>query len=105
MDSMRKMLPYIAMTAAGFFTVPIIINGTLMLTIIIVICFLSAFFFGLNNTLNFLYVPIVAILFAISLLLYYPYASLFYIVSFALIALLGNCMGYGYRKLRDKDKK
>ena len=105
MSSKRTMLPYLAMTAAGFFTVPIVVNGTLMLFIIILVCFLSAFFFGLNNPPDLWYVPIVAVMFAISSLIYYPHASLVYTVSFALITLLGNGMGYGYQKLRDRDKK
>ena len=97
-NSLKAMLPFWGIILAGFYLLPAFINntGSGMLIILIalpLICFASAFFYGIKQGFNIAYSIVVALLFIPSLFIFYNVTAWVYIIAYAVLSLIGNLIG------------
>lgn len=86
-----------------FYAVPWLIQDTgsgmfVMLLLIPFICFITSILYGLKNGLDIGYIMSVALLFLLSVPLFYNESALPYVVIYAAIALVGNLLALPFRK-------
>ena len=95
---LKPMIPYLIVNIIAFYLLPIIIKDTgsamaVMLFGIPLICLLTAIFYGIKNSFNFIYPLIVAILFAPTIFIFYNSSASVYVIGYGITALVGNFVG------------
>ncbi len=105
MIKVKQMLPYLLITAAAFYLLPLLGNdtGSFMFILLIatpLISFIAALLYGVRRGFDVTYWIIVAVLFVPTIFIYYNSTAWIYIVVYAVIALVGSAIGglvNGYR--------
>lgn len=93
-----KVIPYLIVNALAFYLLPLLIQdtGSAMLILLIgmpFICFVTAVVFGAQNSFQWLYALIVAMLFIPSIFIFYNSSAWVYPVAYGILALIGNFIG------------
>ncbi len=99
--SIRKAFPYWAVTALGFYLLPILIRDTgsamlVLLCLLPALCSVSAVLYGVKYPFRLWYVVSVPVLFIPSVFVFYDAdtgALLFYCVGYTLVAVVGYVIG------------
>ena len=76
MKKLKSMLPYLLVIVLDFYLLPFLIKDTgsammMLLVVVPLICFVCSLSYGINNSFNWLYAMIVAVLFAPTILIFY----------------------------------
>lgn len=99
MSKLRPMLPYLSITAIGFYLIPLFANWLgmgLMLFVLPAFIFICAAIYGIKNSFHwtfFIYPIIVSALFIPTIFIYYNYTAVVYIAIFGVIALVASFIG------------
>lgn len=98
MKKIIKMLPYLAVNTGIFFLLPIFMQDTgsgmlVMLVGIPAICFVTAIWYGVKNSFQWLYPLLVAFLFMPSIFIFLNYTAWPYTIVYGIIALVGCLIG------------
>lgn len=70
----------------------------ILLIVIPLIVLITSLIYGLRNTFDFIYPLVVAIMFIPTLFIYYNASAWIYIISYSLIALIGELLGKTLQK-------
>ena len=108
MKSIVKMLPYLFVCALAFYVIPLFGSsaGVFMLILLIAIpaiCLISSLIYGMKNKFRkyqILFPVFIGILFVPSIFLYYNESAWIYSIAYAIIALVGNSIGYAVARTR-----
>ena len=103
MDKIKKNWVYYFIIFITFYLIPILIQDTgsgmfILLIVIPLITLITSIIYGLRNVFDFIYPLIVAILFIPTLFIYYNISAWVYIISYSLIALIGEILGKTLQK-------
>ena len=103
MEKLKKNWIYYLIILIAFYLVPIRITDTgsgmaILLIVIPLIALITSLIYGLRNTFDFIYPLVVAIMFIPTLFIYYNASAWIYIISYALIALIGELLGKALQK-------
>ena len=71
---------------------------TILLIVIPLITLINSLIYGLRNIFDFIYPLVVAIMFIPTLFIYYNASAWIYIISYSLIALIGELLGKTLQK-------
>lgn len=98
MNTLKKMMPYVLISAVAIYGLPLFGNTTgssilILLVIIPFICFLTSLVYGLIRGLNFLYPILIGLLFVPTIFLYYNSSAWVYAVGYAFLSLVGMYVG------------
>lgn len=98
MDKIKKNWIYYLIIFIDFYIVPMLIKDTgsgmfILLIVIPLITLITSFVYGLRNTFDFIYPLIVAILFIPTLFIYYNTSAWIYVVTYSMIAVIGELLG------------
>lgn len=101
---------YVAALAINFYVCPLVIQDTgsaiyILLFIMPLITFGCSVVYGIFQGFNFLLPVIVMVLFTPTLFIFYNESAGVYIVAYAVVALVGNGVGLGVRKIMGNGKK
>lgn len=99
------LLVAIAVTVIGFYVLPLLIRDTgsgmfVLLILIPIISFISAFYSGLKAGIQWFYPILVALIFIPSIFIYYNSSATIYVIIYGAIALIGNVVGGAIYKRR-----
>lgn len=103
MEKIKKNWIYYLIIFIAFYLVPILIKDTgsgmtILLIVIPLITLINSLIYGLRNTFDFIYPLVVAIMFIPTLFIYYNASAWIYIISYSLIALIGELLGKTLQK-------
>lgn len=103
MEKLKKNWIYYLIIFIAFYLVPILIKDTgsgmaILLIVIPLIVLITSLIYGLRNTFDFIYPLVVAIMFIPTLFIYYNASAWIYIISYSLIALIGELLGKTLQK-------
>ena len=103
MEKIKKNWIYYLIIFIAFYLVPILIKDTgsgmtILLIVIPSITLINSLIYGLRNTFDFIYPLVVAIMFIPTLFIYYNASAWIYIISYSLIALIGELLGKTLQK-------
>ncbi len=103
MDKIKKNWIYYLVIFITFYLIPILIKDTgsgmfILLIVIPLITLITSLIYGLRNTFDFIYPLIVAILFIPTLFIYYNTSAWVYIISYSMIAVIGELLGKTLQK-------
>lgn len=103
MEKLKKNWIYYLIIFIAFYLVPILIKDTgsgmaILLIVIPLIALITSLIYGLRNTFDFIYPLVVAIMFIPTLFIYYNASAWIYIISYSLIALIGELLGKTLQK-------
>jgi len=103
MEKLKKNWIYYLIILIAFYLVPIRITDTgsgmaILLIVIPLIALITSLIYGLRNTFDFIYPLVVAIMFIPTLFIYYNASAWIYIISYSLIALIGELLGKTLQK-------
>lgn len=103
MEKLKKNWIYYLIILIAFYLVPIRITDTgsgmaILLIVIPLIALITSLIYGLRNTFDFIYPLVVAIMFIPTLFIYYNTSAWVYIISYSLIALIGELLGKTLQK-------
>ncbi len=98
MNRFLKLLPYLIVNVIAFYLFPLFMQNTgtaiiFLLVGIPLVCFISAFIYGVKNNFSWSYPVIVALLFTPSIFIFYNHTAWVYIVGYAIIAFIGSLVG------------
>ena len=100
---LKKLLPYIGVTALAFYLLPLAGRDTgsfilILLVLIPLICLFTAVVFAFRHGLVWWYFLLIGGMFLPSIPLYYNSSAVFYACFFGVIALLGSLAGGYFQK-------
>lgn len=103
MEKLKKNWIYYLIILIAFYLVPMLIKDTgsgmfILLIGIPLITLITSLIYGLRNTVDFIYPLIVAILFIPTLFIYYNTSAWVYIISYSMIAVIGELLGKTLQK-------
>ena len=103
MDKIKKNWIYYLVIFITFYLIPILIKDTgsgmfILLIVIPLITLITSLIYGLRNTFDFIYPLLVAILFIPTLFIYYNTSAWIYIISYSMIAVIGELLGKTLQK-------
>lgn len=103
MEKLKKNWIYYLIILIAFYLVPMLIKDTgsgmtILLIVIPLIALITSLIYGLRNTFDFIYPLVVAIMFIPTLFIYYNASAWIYIISYSLIALIGELLGKTLQK-------
>ena len=103
MEKIKKNWIYYLIIFIAFYLVPILIKDTgsgmtILLIVIPLITLINSLIYGLRNIFDFIYPLVVAIMFIPTLFIYYNASAWIYIISYSLIALIGELLGKTLQK-------
>lgn len=103
MEKLKKNWIYYLIILIAFYLVPMLIKDTgsgmfILLIVIPLITLITSLIYGLRNTVDFIYPLIVAILFIPTLFIYYNTSAWVYIISYSMIAVIGELLGKTLQK-------
>ncbi|MEJ8735694.1 hypothetical protein [Mediterraneibacter sp. ICN-202921] len=103
MDKLKNNIVFYLLLLIDFYVIPWFIRDTgsamvVMLVIIPLMCLITSILYGNRNGFNLWYSLVVAMMFAPSIFIFYNPTAWFYVVGYALIALLGNLIALPFRK-------
>ena len=103
MEKLKKNWIYYLIIFIAFYLVPILIKDTgsgmaILFIVIPLIALITSLIYGLRNTFDFIYPLVVAIMFIPTLFIYYNASAWIYIISYSLIALIGELLGKTLQK-------
>ena len=103
MEKLKKNWIYYLIILITFYIVPMLIKDTgsgmfILLIVIPLITLITSLIYGLRNTVDFIYPLIVAILFIPTLFIYYNTSAWVYIISYSMIAVIGELLGKTLQK-------
>jgi len=92
------MMPYLIVIIPSFYLFPLFAKDTgsfmlLLLFITPLVCFISALLYGMKKGIDFSFPLLTGFFFAPTIFIYYNESAWVYIVMFAIITLVGNCLG------------
>lgn len=98
MKKYLHMLPYLLVNAISFYLLPMVIKDTgsamaVMLVGLPVICFVTSIVYGIKNSFSWIYSLAVSLLFAPTIFIFYNESATVYIVTYGVIAVVGNFIG------------
>lgn len=108
MIKLKQMLIYLIILALAFFAIPLFVHDTgafmiLLLIMFPALCLGVSIIHGTKCGFDIIYSLLVAILFAITIFIYYNISAWVYIVAYFGIAILGDAIG-GLIKIRIEKK-
>lgn len=103
MNKFKKMLPYLIIIMLSFYLLPLVMKDTgaamtMLLVVIPAICFICSILYGIKNSIDLVYVAVVAILFMPAILIFYNASAWAYVPGYGIIALAGNVVGMFFYK-------
>lgn len=103
MEKLKKNWIYYFIIFIAFYLVPMLIKDTgsgmtILLIVIPLITLITSLIYGLRNTFDFIYPLVIAILFVPTLFIYYNISAWVYIISYSMIALIGELLGKTLQK-------
>ena len=98
MKFVTQKVPYFLAVIAAYYLLPLFgkDTGSFMLILLVlmpIVCFASAFWYGIKRGLALTFPLIIAILFVPSVFLFYNYTAWVYAVVYGIIGLIGNLAG------------
>ena len=110
MDKLKQMLLYLLVLAVAFFVIPLFVSNTgafmiVLLALFPALCLGVSIIYGSKYGFDIIYIILVAVLFAITIFLYYNTSAWVYIVAYFGITLLGDAIGALIKLRKDKNKK
>ncbi|HPX32472.1 MAG TPA: hypothetical protein PLT36_03110 [Erysipelotrichaceae bacterium] len=98
LENIKKMVPYLLVNVISFYLLPIVFKSNegiffVLLVALPIICFVTAIFYGIINSLNMLYPVLVGLFFVPAVFIYLNESALFYVVIYGILALVGNFIG------------
>jgi Ca2+/Na+ antiporter len=98
MNSLKKMAPYLLVSAIAFNIIPLFGQSTgiymmILLVVLPFICFITALVYGLKQGWNLLYPIMIGILFAPTVFLFYNSSAWIYCFGYSFLALVGVYLG------------
>src|SRR5690554_1655992 len=98
MTKLKAMLPYIIIVVCAFYLLPLLIQDTgtgmlILLSVIPVVCFISALIYGAKNGFNIFYSIIIGVLFIPTIFIFYNSTAWVYSVIYGVISIAGNGIG------------
>ena len=103
MEKLKKNWIYYLIILIAFYLLPMLIKDTgsgmtILLIVIPLITLITSLIYGLRNTFDFIYPLVIAILFVPTLFIYYNTSAWVYIISYSMIALIGELLGKTLQK-------
>lgn len=103
--TLKALIPYGILILLTFYALPKLIIDTgsamfILLSVIPLICFLASIHYGYRHGFNILYLVLIALLFAPTILIYYNSSAWVYIPAYTVIALIGTLIGNSIRKAK-----
>lgn len=103
MDKIKKNWVYYFIIFITFYLIPILIQNTgsgmfILLIVIPLITLITSIIYGLRNVFDFIYPLIVAILFILTLFIYYNASAWTYLLVYSMIAVIGELLGKTLQK-------
>ena len=103
MEKLKKNWIYYLIIFIAFYIVPMLIKDTgsamfILLIVIPLITLITSLVYGLRNTFDFIYPLVIAILFVPTLFIYYNTSAWVYIISYSIIAVIGELLGKTLQK-------
>jgi hypothetical protein len=98
------LIPFAVALVINFYALPLLIRDTgtaifILIMLIPLITFICALIYGVRHGFNLIFPIIVAILFAPTIFIFYNTSAWVYIITYAIVALVGNGIGrIFYRK-------
>ena len=94
----KKLLPYWAGNAAGFYLLPLLIRDTgsamlVILAVIPLVCFITALLLGKKHSLNWLYTLVVLALFTPTIFIFYNSSAWIYLLYYGAVVVAGQLVG------------
>lgn len=106
MKKYLRILPFLAVTAADFWLVPLLMNETnvmlLVLCVMPFVCFVTSYVCGLVCSFQPVYLLGVELLFLPTVWLYYNESAMIYLLVYAVIAALGCGIGALMKRFFDR---
>ena len=102
MKKIQNQIPYLLFMVLAFYGLPFIDQESGMLTLLILcplVCFLSAFVYGVKYSFALVYSILVMTLFIPTIYIYFNETATFYIIVYGVISLVGNLLGSFIRKI------
>lgn len=101
MNMKKKLIPYViyaVVLALVFYLLPFLIQDTgsgmfVLLLVVPALTFIASFIFGIRQGFAIILPLLVAILFTPTLFIFYNISAWVYIPAYAIITLIGNCIG------------
>lgn len=105
---MKKLIPSLTLQLLLFYILPFFIlildlNFWILLLIFInpLVTLINSFIYGLKSGFCVIFPILVGILFVPSVFIFYNSSALIYAIIFGVVSLIGNIMGYLFRKIRN----
>lgn len=99
MKTIKSLIPYVLVTIAAFYLLPLFISDTgtgiiLLLCIIPAICIFTAFIYGMKSSVNAFVLPIItALLFIPSIFIFFNHSAWIYPLVYGAISLVCALLG------------
>ena len=107
MKRILTMLPYWGVIALGFYALPLLMQDTepmvvMLLILFPLLCLASGIIYGIFNGFEVLYPLVVALLFAPTLFIFYNLTAWIYVAVYFLVALIGVSIGFVVNKIKNR---